>query len=386
MAVYEFNGTGGAENYLTLSPAIGSQATVDPASLQYRSIGNGNWGTGSTWEVSSDGGGIWVTASSGPTSANDIITVRNGNTVLVNASVTVDQVVIETGGQVTINTGNTLTINDGSGTDLSVSGTLLTNSTSNNAGFINNGQIVFNDGGTYQHNVNGETMPTATWAAGSNCNITGMTTTYPGGMGQNFGNVAFNLNTTSTIEMASSLTCQGNLSLANSNTGSLRLTNGNTSRTISVGGNLIHTTGEFRHNNGLGTGNITVQGDFIKSGSGTYTIVSGSANSSLTVAGNVLISAGTLTMSEDVSIGTINVGGNFSHTGGTITESNTGSGAIIFNGGGAMQTFTSGGTVSNTINYTVNNGSFLQMANGSTVVNGNAFTLSCRCKTGSDIT
>ena len=31
VAVYEFNGTGGAENYLTLTPAIGSQATVNPA-------------------------------------------------------------------------------------------------------------------------------------------------------------------------------------------------------------------------------------------------------------------------------------------------------------------------------------------------------------------
>ena len=351
-------------------------------SLQYRSIDKVSWGTAGTWEVSSDGGGIWVPASSGPTSANDIITIRNGHTVTVDASVTVDQVVIEDGGQVTINTGNTLTVNEGSGTDLAVFGTLRTNSTSNSAGFINNGQIAFNDGGTYQHNIDGETVPTATWTAGSNCNITGMTANYPGGMGQNFGNVAFNVNSSSTVEMSSNLTCQSNLSLANSGTGSLRLSNSATSRTITVGGNFNHTTGEFRHNNSTGTGNITVQGDFIKSGTGIYTIVSGAANCSLTVAGNVIISAGTLTMSEDNFIGTINVAGNFSHTGGTITESSGGSGAIIFNGGGPVQTYTSGGTISNTINITVNSGSYLQMADGSTVVNGNVFTLSSGAKLG----
>ena len=213
VAVYEFNGTGGAENYLTLNPAIASQATVNPAALQYRSFTSGLWGTAATWEVYD--GSNWITASSSPSSINDVITVRSGHIVTVAASVTVDQVVIENGGQVTINSGNTLTINDGSGTDLSVSGILLTNSTSNNAGFINNGQIVFNDGGTYQHNVNGETIPTATWHANSNCNITGVTGTAPVGYNQTFGNFTWNCTQSTYLSLTStSMSILGNLTVA----------------------------------------------------------------------------------------------------------------------------------------------------------------------------
>ena len=61
------------------------------------------------------------------------------------------------------------------------------------------------------------------------------------------------------------------------------------------------------------------------------------------------------------------VAGDFSHTGGTINESSTGTGSIVFNGS-TPQIYTSGGTCTNTINFTVNSGSTLQMANETTVV------------------
>ena len=51
-------------------------------------------------------------------------------------------------------------------------------------------------------------------------------------------------------------------------------------------------------------------------------------------------------------------------------------GLIIFNGG-LSQTFTSGGTISNVVNFTVNSGTTLQMAAATTVISGNGdFTLS----------
>ena len=99
------------------------------------------------------------------------------------------------------------------------------------------------------------------------------------------------------------------------------------------------------------------------------------------------MSSGTLIMSDGTAVadvGTLNVKGNFSHTGGTITETSTnlGNGAINFNGT-TMQTYTSGGTVSNTINFTVNSGTYLQMADASTVVTGGGtFTLSSSAKLG----
>ena len=59
-------------------------------------------------------------------------------------------------------------------------------------------------------------------------------------------------------------------------------------------------------------------------------------------------------MSSAGVIGTLNVAGNFSHTAGTIDETSTGSGLIIFNGT-TNQTYSGGGTISNTINFTINN-------------------------------
>ncbi|MBX2926700.1 MAG: T9SS type A sorting domain-containing protein [Saprospiraceae bacterium] len=68
----------------------------------------------------------------------------------------------------------------------------------------------------------------------------------------------------------------------------------------------------------------------------------------------------------------MNVAGNFTHTAGTITETNTANGHIIFNGDGSPQTLISGGTgiVSEVINFTVNNGVFLQMAEAGAFLGG----------------
>lgn len=252
---------------------------------------------------------------------------------------------------------------------------LLKNETSSNGtnGQITNSsttRLIFETNGTYEHNINGGTIPTATWDANSNCNLTGLTGSYPSNMGQNFGNVNFQLNTGSDIVFNSNLTCQGNLSISNANAGgTLRLTDNNTNRTISVGGNLTHTSGEFRHSNSGGSGDISVQGNFIKSGSGEYIIVSGSGNSTLTVAGNIIISGGSVVLSEDNGTGTLNVAGDFTHTGGIISETAAGPGNIVFSGN-SMQTYTSGGTVTGTINYRVFTGSYLQMAAAATQVTG----------------
>jgi hypothetical protein len=113
-------------------------------------------------------------------------------------------------------------------------------------------------------------------------------------------------------------------------------------------------------------GNLTI------SGSGNKLM-----NVNITVAGNFTMTASTLVITDDFFASyTMNVQGNFTHTGGTITENSAfiGFGNINFNGT-AEQVFTSGGTVSNFVNFTVANGAYLQMAAEATVVNGNAFTV-----------
>ena len=67
-------------------------------------------------------------------------------------------------------------------------------------------------------------------------------------------------------------------------------------------------------------------------------------------------------MSAGVAVGTLTVAGNFSHTSGTITESSTGSGSIVFNGI-TNQSYTGGGTISNTINFTINNSAGINIIN-----------------------
>lgn len=314
----------------------------------YRSRQTGNWNSTATWERFN--GTSWVAAIATPTNTNaNVITIQNADTVSVSASVTVDQVVVAVGGQITINSGVTLTINNGSGTDLTVEGTVQTNSISSNAGFTNNGTIAFGDGSFYIHNVNGEPIPTATWAASSTVSVTGTTANLPTNTAQAFGNFIYqsaSFNVTGNISFSS---IAGDFTIQNPNNGQLRLAT-----------------------------DFTIGGDFIVS-SGSIGFQSGNNQTRIiTVEGNVDFTGGSLDLSRtNGSTGTIRISGNFSHTGGTINESANRSGSIIFNGSGSPQFFTSGGTVTNTINWTVNSGAFLQMAaSGTTVTGGGTFTLS----------
>lgn len=89
----------------------------------YRTVGSGNWNNTAIWERYD--GAIWITpAPSTPSSLDGAITIQNGHTVTVTASVTIDQVTVDAGGTLTNNqSGANLTINDGTGTDLLVNGT-----------------------------------------------------------------------------------------------------------------------------------------------------------------------------------------------------------------------------------------------------------------------
>jgi hypothetical protein len=92
----------------------------------FRSVASGNWNSTGTWESAPTLGGcsLWLPATLTPTSAASTITIRNGHTVTVTASVTVDQIVVSSGGQIIVNNGHTLTLANGAGTDLDISGTV----------------------------------------------------------------------------------------------------------------------------------------------------------------------------------------------------------------------------------------------------------------------
>ncbi|MFN8154986.1 MAG: T9SS type A sorting domain-containing protein [Bacteroidia bacterium] len=374
--------------YNSMKTTPGKAAVTD----DYRSKTTGNWSSASTWERYN--GTTWVNAVSAPSSTNNVITIQNGHTVTLTSNVTADQLVVDAGGRININSGQTLTIANGAGTDVANSGIIATTGT-----FTMNASATMNNlaGSEYIHSRNGGTIPTATWAATSTCNITGVTGTMPGGFPQNFGNLTwnctgqtgvfvfntnisiqgdFNLQSTSANRLilndgltARTFTVGGNY---NQTGGNLRLSDGFTAGTLNVGGDCNISAGELMGNNNFGSSTISITGNLNLSGTGALKPNSTSVSSTLNISGSANVTGGTLTVLESSGNCTMNVAGDFSATGGTITETGTGTALINFNGS-SMQTYTSGSTISNSVNFNVNANAYLQMADASTTVSGGGY-------------
>lgn len=235
-------------------------------------------------------------------------TIANNASLTLGTNVNLTMAVNATGtitGTLTVNAARTFNSTN-AGVVTTVNGSIIANGTVN-CGTAT--RLVFSSGSTYQHNVNNVALPTATWVAGSLLNVTGVVGTALANLNQNFSDITWNCPAQTVVDMRfNEMTAIRNLTITSTNTGSLRIAS-----------------------NASGNIGITVSGFYSQTG-------------------------GTLNCSNDAAgaIGTLNVAGNFSHTGGTITETAGGSGLIVFNGTGA-QTLTGGGTVSNLINYRLNN-------------------------------
>ena len=271
-----------------------------------------------------------------------------------------------------VNNGQTLTIANGAGIDLDVRGTV------NNSGTITpTGTLFFSSGAVYNHTRNGGTVPTATWNSLSDCNIIGVTNTIPTGFSQSFGNFTWNCpGNVGQKYLQANMNVTGNFSVLNTgnpidpNSQSLRISNTAAGYTINVTGNfVIDNNAAFKMNNGTGSCILNVGGNFIVNSGSYFTIVTGNASSTLSVTGDVNI-LGTLDMQEESSIiGTLNVGGNLTLAGsGIIQESATGLGVINFVGNTTQTYLKAGGTISNNINFNVNNGSILDV--GTSLIDG----------------
>ncbi|HBB86211.1 MAG TPA: hypothetical protein DC047_01185, partial [Blastocatellia bacterium] len=94
-----------------------------------------------------------------------------------------------------------------------------------------------------------------------------------------------------------------------------------------------------------------------------------------TIGSDLIITGGTLNIVSGTSVGTLNIGGNFNQSGGTFTASSGGPHAVNFTG--SSKTFTqSAGTLTNTnINWTVNNGASLTLANNLGIATSRSLTV-----------
>ena len=291
---------------------------VSVSATNYYSSGNNAPNLTASWWIGTNGTG---THPSNFTTAGNVFIIQSGHTM----ATTNTWIVSGTGSTIQINTGGKLVASN------AVTATVMTVAS----------------GGTYQHNQNGGTIPAATWDAASTCYITGITGTSPSGYNQTFGNFTWeNAQTTyltlGTTGTNATMTIQGNLTIARTGSSNNDFA---IEQNLTIGGNLIIT------NSG---GNPS-----------TYRLCYGQTRNQ-TVNGDLIITGGTLELNTGTNAsynGILNVKGNFTHTSGTINETGTGTGTIVFNGS-SIQTYTSGGTLLGPVIFIVNSGAYLQMGTG----------------------
>lgn len=275
-------------NYAAGSTTVPVSVTlVTTATDYFRSkAATGTWATAASWESSPDNVN-WKTSSLVPTSSAAGIYILSGHTITIGATATAKNVTVESGGSLTVSAGFT------------ISGTTTVNGTwtqSTTTALSNNGTLIFGATGTYNHNVNGGTIPTATWNASSNCNITGYTNTSavtgPAGLAQTFGNLTFNnagsSNYINLFSAAATMNVNGTLTVGPAS-GNL-VSFGNTSFSVTANVNKIKVTGGALHGVGASTALfLNVATDIEIQGAGILRLATGNGTVNLTVANDVLI-------------------------------------------------------------------------------------------------
>lgn len=104
--------------------------TTSPASIsgnlfRTRSSASGNWNSTSLWMISTDAGASFANTTSNPSSASSSVLITSGATVTISTTITIDEVLVASGGKLIGNVA--YTINNGPGDDLIIEGTYVHN-------------------------------------------------------------------------------------------------------------------------------------------------------------------------------------------------------------------------------------------------------------------
>jgi hypothetical protein len=318
----------------------------------FRSKATGNWNATGTWEQSLDGDS-WEDATETPTDTSLGVTIRDGHTVTVSASVTTDQTTVTSGGTLTVASGQTLTVADGDGTDLNNNGTMDVNGTlsiADGAAIDANGDldattgaVTFTGGGSLT--LGGTVTSLGTFTAGT------ATVTYDQAGDQQVAGVTYyDLSTSS----SGTKTFGGNVTVENTLNTGVGTTLALGSRTLNIGSSNSG-TGSWTHNGNFdaGTGTVVYGETGAQNVLGeTYHNLTTSGSSTKTLAGAIDVNgnlsiAGGVTLDVSASNYGVNLSGNWSNSGSFSGQIGT----VIFDGSAGQ-----GITGSNSFyNLTVNN-------------------------------
>ncbi|NJN87434.1 MAG: hypothetical protein HC881_15410 [Leptolyngbyaceae cyanobacterium SL_7_1] len=210
---------------------------------------------------------------------------------------------------------------------------------------LNNGTLSASSAtinGTYIHNRNGGTIPTATWGASSECRITGVVSNAPTGLaGQTFGNLTWNCTAQNTdvamLTGTGSLSLAGNFTISSTGTNILNFLSANATATLNIGGNLTLNAGSFRLSNilnGVATANI---GGNLNQSAGTFMMGFNTGQVTISLTGSHLQTGGTFSMGATLPTAALyRIQGNFSATGGNFGVGGGASGILEFTGAAAQ--------------------------------------------------
>lgn len=323
----------------------------------FQSKATGDWSSLSTWQSSTNGTDSWIDATLIPTSTAALVTINGNKTVTITTATNLPSLTISGGSKLIASAD----VSRGASKTIHVYG-------------------------TYQHNINGDTIPTATWHSYSTIYITGVTSTLPVAIDVDFYHFSWNCpNQSATLGgiWNDGRHIKGNVTISSTgSTGSnyLRFMSmaAGTTKTITIDGNLS-LNGGFVTSNGSsasGTADIVVKGDFSIGTGCTFMTNKGSGGSTciLDLYGDFTVNTGG-TLSSNTVTDAINI--NFKKSG-TQTYTNTGTinpslSAITFNitNGSTLDLGTS--LIGGTTNFNVASGGGLKTAN-SNGVDGNLTT------------
>jgi len=353
---YTVTAEDGSQQVYSVSVLLGSSATD-----YFKSKISGNWSNYTTWQSSSDNQN-WMDASLVPDYNSTSIQIKNGTIVSVDASTTIDDMSIDSGGEVDVISGQTFTVSNGTlATDLDISGKFKNNGT---VTISTGATVVAERGALYDHALGGATLtapPTISWATGSTLKISG---TYTNATATSAGSLPSgtykNILISCNITTSDAFMVLGGISI---DTLSIEAT-GN--------GEILSTTGS-----------ATTCATYSQKGGNFYCQRGSSSTRSLTVTGNCSVSGGVLDIRQGASsgLGQLFVGGDLSITGSGSLISNpssTGTATLVFNGSG-IQNFINTGSITasgtnGAIAIVVNSTATLNMSSSTFGTSNSTFT------------